>query len=155
MLRCRRLSHRRWTPAAGNAAAGRTGAERDCARTRLSGELGVRELEPAINAREDLAAKRKTVLPKIAAGGYKLPPSSLLHRGEDQQAINEAEVKALAEVLAEKCGEFDVRGAVTQINPGPVVTTYEFKPEAGVKYSRITSLSDDLCLAHARGKHFD
>ncbi|HEX3094198.1 MAG TPA: DNA translocase FtsK [Candidatus Angelobacter sp.] len=108
---------------------------------------GVSSEEPAINAREDLTGKRKTVLPKIAAGGYKLPPSSLLHRGEDQQAINEAEVKALAEVLADKCGEFDVRGAVTQINPGPVVTTYEFKPEAGVKYSRITSLSDDLCLA--------
>jgi S-DNA-T family DNA segregation ATPase FtsK/SpoIIIE len=105
------------------------------------------ELEPAINARADLAGNRKTVLPKVAAGGYKLPPSSLLHRADDQQAINEAEVKALAEVLADKCGEFDVRGAVTQINPGPVVTTYEFKPEAGVKYSRITSLSDDLCLA--------
>src|SRR6202012_1932377 len=45
------------------------------------------------------------------------------------------------------CAEFDVHGAVTQINPGPVVTTYEFKPEAGVKYSRVTSLSDDLCLA--------
>ena len=87
------------------------------------------------------------MLPKIAAGGYKLPPSSLLHRGEDQQAINEAEVKALAEVLTEKCAEFSVGGAVTQINPGPVVTTYEFKPDAGVKYSRITSLSDDLCLA--------
>jgi S-DNA-T family DNA segregation ATPase FtsK/SpoIIIE len=105
------------------------------------------EMEPAINAREDLSGKRKTVLPKIAAGGYKLPPSSLLHRGEDQQAINEAEVKALAEVLTEKCAEFSVGGAVTQINPGPVVTTYEFKPDAGVKYSRITSLSDDLCLA--------
>jgi S-DNA-T family DNA segregation ATPase FtsK/SpoIIIE len=105
------------------------------------------EIEPAINAREDLSGKRKTVLPKIAAGGYKLPPSSLLHRGEDQQAINEAEVKALAEVLTEKCAEFSVGGAVTQINPGPVVTTYEFKPDAGVKYSRITSLSDDLCLA--------
>ena len=36
---------------------------------------------------------------------------------------------------------------MTQINPGPVVTTYEFKPEAGIKYSRITGLSDDLCLA--------
>ena len=105
------------------------------------------ELEPAINARADQAEKRKTVLPKIAAGGYKLPPSSLLQRPDDQQAINEAAVKELAVVLAEKCGEFDVRGAVTQINPGPVVTTYEFKPEAGVKYSRITSLSDDLCLA--------
>jgi DNA segregation ATPase FtsK/SpoIIIE, S-DNA-T family len=105
------------------------------------------EVEPAINARADQTEKRKTVLPKIAAGGYKLPPSSLLQRPDDQQAINEAAVKELAIVLAEKCGEFDVRGAVTQINPGPVVTTYEFKPEAGVKYSRITSLSDDLCLA--------
>jgi DNA segregation ATPase FtsK/SpoIIIE, S-DNA-T family len=105
------------------------------------------EMEPAINARADQATGRKTVLPKIAAGGYKLPPSSLLHRGEDQQAINEAEVKALAEVLTDKCAEFSVGGAVTQINPGPVVTTYEFKPDAGVKYSRITSLSDDLCLA--------
>ena len=37
-------------------------------------------------------------------------------------------------------------GSVVQINPGPVVTTFEFKPEAGVKYSRITTLSEDLCL---------
>ena len=55
--------------------------------------------------------------------------------------------RTLAQVLAEKCGEFDVRGQVVQINPGPVVTTFEFKPEAGIKYSRITSLCDDLCLA--------
>ncbi|HLJ91003.1 MAG TPA: DNA translocase FtsK, partial [Candidatus Angelobacter sp.] len=46
-----------------------------------------------------------------------------------------------------KCAEFDVHGTISQINPGPVVTTYEFKPEAGVKYSRVTSLCDDLCLA--------
>ncbi len=105
------------------------------------------ESEPSIAARADRELKRKTVMPKIAAGGYKLPPSSLLHRGEDQQAVNEAEVKAMAEVLVEKYAEFDVGGAVTQINPGPVVTTYEFKPDAGVKYSRVTSLTDDLCLA--------
>ena len=36
---------------------------------------------------------------------------------------------------------------MVQINPGPVVTTYEFKPEAGVKYSRVTGLAEDLCLA--------
>ena len=29
------------------------------------------------------------------------------------------------------------QGRITQINPGPVVTTFEFKPEAGIKYSRI------------------
>ncbi len=36
---------------------------------------------------------------------------------------------------------------MVQIHPGPVVTTYEFKPDAGVKYSRITGLADDLSLA--------
>jgi S-DNA-T family DNA segregation ATPase FtsK/SpoIIIE len=103
-------------------------------------------IEPAIGARADGGRKAKTVMPKIA-GGFKLPPSSLLHRAEDQHAINPDELKVLAEVLTEKCAEFDVLGTITQINPGPVVTTYEFKPEAGIKYSRITSLSDDLCLA--------
>ncbi|HKF24258.1 MAG TPA: DNA translocase FtsK [Candidatus Angelobacter sp.] len=102
---------------------------------------------PAIGVRADTERKGKTVMPKIANGGYKIPPTSLLHRAEGQTTVNEQEVKALAEVLTEKCAEFDVLGSVTQINPGPVVTTYEFKPEAGVKYSRITSLCDDLCLA--------
>jgi len=102
---------------------------------------------PAISARADTERKAKTVMPKIAIGGYKLPPTSLLHRAEGQTTVNEEEVKVLAEVLTEKCAEFDVLGSVTQINPGPVVTTYEFKPEAGIKYSRITSLCDDLCLA--------
>jgi S-DNA-T family DNA segregation ATPase FtsK/SpoIIIE len=129
--------------ASGNAGAGGSGLS---AAAGVSGG-GSNDVEPAINTRADQATTRKTVLPKIAAGGYKLPPSSLLHRGEDHQAINEAEVKALAEVLTQKCAEFSVGGVVTQINPGPVVTTYEFKPDAGVKYSRITSLSDDLCLA--------
>ena len=36
---------------------------------------------------------------------------------------------------------------MVQINPGPVVTTFEFRPEAGVKYSRVTGLAEDLCLA--------
>jgi S-DNA-T family DNA segregation ATPase FtsK/SpoIIIE len=103
--------------------------------------------EPAIGERADLSRKSKTLMPKIASGGYKLPPTSLLHRAEGPQAVNGEELKVLAEVLTEKCSEFDVLGAITQINPGPVVTTFEFKPEAGVKYSRITSLSDDLCLA--------
>ena len=53
----------------------------------------------------------------------------------------------MAVTLTEKCAEFDVHGQVTQINPGPVVTTFEFKPDAGIKYSRITGLGDDLCLA--------
>ena len=52
-----------------------------------------------------------------------------------------------ARLLEEKCREFSVEGAVTQIHPGPVVTTFEFKPDAGVKIAKITSLAEDLCLA--------
>ncbi|MBZ5648817.1 MAG: DNA translocase FtsK [Acidobacteriia bacterium] len=100
---------------------------------------------PGIGMRADVSLKNKTVLPRVS-GGYKLPSSSLLHRPEGQQSIDEEELRNLAQVLTEKCAEFDVRGTVTHINPGPVVTTYEYKPEAGIKYSRITSLCDDLCL---------
>ncbi|MGH9524592.1 MAG: DNA translocase FtsK 4TM domain-containing protein, partial [Terriglobales bacterium] len=98
-----------------------------------------------ITSRADAEKKAKTTMPKIA-GGYKLPSSALLHRPDEQHAVNEEELKTLAKVLVEKCAEFDVHGQVTQINPGPVVTTFEMKPEAGVKYSRFTSLSEDLCL---------
>jgi S-DNA-T family DNA segregation ATPase FtsK/SpoIIIE len=99
-----------------------------------------------VTDRADSERKAKTTLPKIA-GGYKLPPSSLLHRPDEQQAVHEEELKLIAQVLTAKYAEFDVLGQVTQINPGPVVTTFEFKPEAGIKYSRIIGLTDDLCLA--------
>jgi S-DNA-T family DNA segregation ATPase FtsK/SpoIIIE len=88
--------------------------------------------------------------PKIvgrAAHGYKLPSATLLRPPEDSEGIDEDELKERATRLTAKFLEFGVTGSVTQIHPGPVVTTYEFKPEAGIKYSRITNLVDDLCLA--------
>src|SRR5207248_6101429 len=102
--------------------------------------------QPEVAARADENRKAKTILPK-AAGDFKLPSSALLHRADAHESINEEELKQLAVVLTEKCAEFDVHGQITHINPGPVVTTYELKPEAGVKYNRITALSEDLCLA--------
>jgi S-DNA-T family DNA segregation ATPase FtsK/SpoIIIE len=99
-----------------------------------------------VTERADTEHVAKTTLPKIA-GSYKLPPSSLLHRPDEQQSVDEDELKLVAQVLTAKYAEFDVHGQVTQINPGPVVTTFEFKPEAGIKYSRIIGLTDDLCLA--------
>ena len=102
--------------------------------------------DPEVTERADSSHKAKTTMPRIA-GGYKLPSSSLLQRPDEQQAVDADELKLLAQVLTEKYAEFEVHGQITQINPGPVVTTFEFKPEAGIKYSRITNLSDDLCLA--------
>jgi S-DNA-T family DNA segregation ATPase FtsK/SpoIIIE len=102
--------------------------------------------EPEVMQRGDGDRKAKTTMPRIA-GGYKLPSSSLLQRPDEQQAVDADELKLLAQVLTEKYAEFEVHGQITQINPGPVVTTFEFKPDAGIKYSRITNLTDDLCLA--------
>jgi DNA segregation ATPase FtsK/SpoIIIE, S-DNA-T family len=102
--------------------------------------------DPEVTERADKGQKAKTTMPRIT-GGYKLPPSSLLQRPDEQQAVDADELKLLAQVLTEKYAEFEVHGQITQINPGPVVTTFEFKPQAGIKYSRITNLADDLCLA--------
>jgi S-DNA-T family DNA segregation ATPase FtsK/SpoIIIE len=92
---------------------------------------------------------KKVAEPKItrSATNYKLPSVSLLREGERGQKLDETELKERARAIEEKCQEFDVQGRVTQINPGPVVTTFEFKPEAGIKYSRIIGLTEDLCLA--------
>jgi S-DNA-T family DNA segregation ATPase FtsK/SpoIIIE len=80
-------------------------------------------------------------------GVYALPPTSLLDAPKIERKIDERELMDAARQLEEKCREFSVEGQVAQIHPGPVVTTFEFKPEAGVKYSKITGLADDLCLA--------
>ena len=80
-------------------------------------------------------------------GGYVLPPATLLDAPRTEQKIDERELMESARLLEEKCREFAVAGSVVQIHPGPVVTTFEFKPEAGVKYSKVTSLADDLSLA--------
>ena len=98
--------------------------------------------------RADANIKAVAITPK-SVRGYKLPPSSLLYRSEEHAIVRENELRDEARVLVEKCAEFGVDGQVTQINPGPVVTTFEFKPDAGVKYSRVTGLADDLCLAMA------
>ena len=95
-------------------------------------------LDPAPAHREAPDRRRKA---------FALPPLSLLDPVRAKQQFDERELLDNARLLENKCQEFSVRGAVIQIHPGPVVTTYEFQPDPGVKYSRITGLADDLCLA--------
>jgi S-DNA-T family DNA segregation ATPase FtsK/SpoIIIE len=77
---------------------------------------------------------------------FRLPSTELLHEAQGRTAYDEQELKEIAARIKSKFEEFNVLGSVVQINPGPVVTTFEFKPEAGIKYSRITTLTEDLCL---------
>jgi S-DNA-T family DNA segregation ATPase FtsK/SpoIIIE len=79
-----------------------------------------------------------------------LPPMHLLTAGPKQDTINDDVHKKYLEIgrlIEERCREFSVEGEVTAYHPGPVVTTFEFKPSAGVKYAKVVNLGDDLALA--------
>jgi S-DNA-T family DNA segregation ATPase FtsK/SpoIIIE len=108
----------------------------------------IRDQNIAFGKRADADLKAVTMAAK-SVRGYKLPPSSLLFKSDEHSVVREAELREEARILVEKCAEFGVDGIVEQINPGPVVTTFEFRPNAGVKVARIVGLADDLCLAMA------
>lgn len=79
-----------------------------------------------------------------------LPPANLLTAGPKVNSIDDEVHKKFLEVgrlIEERCREFAVEGEVTAYHPGPVVTTFEFKPSAGVKYAKVVNLGDDLALA--------
>ena len=80
-------------------------------------------------------------------GSYTSPPISLFDSPKAARKVDERNLMTTARLLEGKCQEFSVEGAVEQIHPGPVVTTFEFKPNSGVKYNKIAGLADDLSLA--------
>ena len=66
---------------------------------------------------------------------------------DDKGRYDETELVRLGEVIRSRCAEFGVEGTIEAINPGPVVTVFEFQPAPGVKVSQIVNLQDDLALA--------
>jgi S-DNA-T family DNA segregation ATPase FtsK/SpoIIIE len=103
---------------------------------------------PAPSARPTLVERRnlREAASRPQRVSFQLPPTDLLHEPPGRSAYDSQELKDIAGRIKSKFEEFNVRGSVVQINPGPVVTTFEYKPEAGVKYSRIIALTEDLCL---------
>ena len=91
--------------------------------------------------------RRASMSAGVALPDYKMPDLDFLNAPPPHLEHADEEYYAIASRLAEKCKEFNVTGKIEHICPGPVVTTYEFKPDPGVKYSRVTGLVDDLCLA--------
>lgn len=95
---------------------------------------------------QPLEVVRKTKPEPPPQTHFELPPTDLLNPPAERGAYDSQELKDTAVNIKAKFEEFNVLGQVVQINPGPVVTTFEYKPEAGIKYSKITTLNEDLCL---------
>lgn len=81
-------------------------------------------------------------------GPYSLPALSLLDDVEKKEVkINKESIQANASILEKKLKDYGIDGKVTEVQPGPVITMYEFEPAPGVKVSRIANLADDLAMA--------
>ena len=76
-----------------------------------------------------------------------LPPVNLLCTDVTQKVHDEAELVRLGEVIRQAFEHFGIEGTIERINPGPVITVFEFQPAPGIKVSRIVNLQDDLALA--------
>src|SRR2546425_4349257 len=104
-------------------------------------------VEPRKRATASLAWQETFDFGKGGAESFQLPATGLLHApdGPDHTFTN-AELQDNAETLRKKLLDFEVEGRIVQVSPGPIITSYEFEPAAGVKISRVVNLADDLAL---------
>ncbi len=102
---------------------------------------------PGVAPRPKLRSTRSSPSPPVPSAEA-FPALSLLGMPVQQEdLITAADLTAEANLLVAKLADFDIAGRVTEIHPGPVVTTFEFEPAAGVKVNQIVSREDDLALA--------
>ncbi|HEX4296121.1 MAG TPA: DNA translocase FtsK 4TM domain-containing protein [Rhizomicrobium sp.] len=100
-------------------------------------------------ARRAVAPAKRSKQPalNLASSEYQLPSLGLLTeppRVQDTQALSDEALEENARMLEAVLADFGVKGRIVAVRPGPVVTLYEFEPAAGVKSSRVISLSDDV-----------
>ncbi|MCI5130806.1 MAG: cell division protein FtsK, partial [Candidatus Electrothrix sp. EH2] len=85
--------------------------------------------------------------PAAVRGEFQLPPVSLLNKNtQGDLELDRQHYYMISEKLVAKLLDFSVKGEVVGVSPGPVVTTYEFAPAAGVKINKVVNLSDDLAM---------
>lgn len=96
----------------------------------------------------DLERVQQQRLDLGATVDWELPPLSFLAYEEGGKIpVDHNKLRDKAAQLEEALASFKVRGRVSGICPGPVVTRYEYEPEQGTKLSKISSLSNDIAMA--------
>jgi S-DNA-T family DNA segregation ATPase FtsK/SpoIIIE len=82
------------------------------------------------------------------AGAYVRPPITLLADLPPEIATtSREEIMERSETLGRTLEEFGIRGRVSEVHPGPVITRYDFEPAPGIKVNQILSREDDIALA--------
>lgn len=108
----------------------------------------VRVRPPRKNERAAVLAELDAASEAQAAADYELPPLDLLLDGEpfsfDEQ---EKDVRRKAKILEKTFANFGFKVKVVEVETGPVIAQFEVELEAGLRLSKITSLSEDLAIA--------
>ncbi len=103
--------------------------------------------EPSASPARSKAAASRKAQPGLALGdSYVLPDIGLLapapEKGKAQ--VDRAALERNAKILEAVLEDFNVRGNIVEVRPGPVVTMYELEPASGIKASRVIALADDI-----------
>jgi S-DNA-T family DNA segregation ATPase FtsK/SpoIIIE len=100
---------------------------------------------------EDIIVKTKPKRVKVEleedAIPYPFPELAKPTADQQQNDKNAQHAQTKAHVLEEKLLRFNIKGTVTSITVGPLVTLYEYQPHIETKISKIIAREDDLALA--------
>jgi S-DNA-T family DNA segregation ATPase FtsK/SpoIIIE len=79
-------------------------------------------------------------------GAYTMPSLSMMQKptGKGPKQLSESALEQNARLLESVLEDFGVKGEITRVRPGPVVTLYELAPAPGIKSSRVIGLADDI-----------
>lgn len=93
-------------------------------------------------------AKEEYLFPEMGRrGDYEFPPLTLLDPAKPVEKIDKNELYEKKLTIEDKLREFQIQGEVKEYHPGPIITTYEFYPQPGIRVSQVANLSEDLSLA--------
>jgi len=103
-----------------------------------------------VSKRAQQEQQTELALKEPKSSRFKLPSLSLFNKPkQNQKQHNPEALQAIARMLEKKLLDYRVEGQVIAVQPGPIVTQYEFEPSPGTKVSRIITLQDDLARAMA------
>lgn len=113
-----------------------------------------RQAEPQIDARRTeaktskrVAAEKQAALDLGPSDIYQLPPLGLLSLPDAKVTAKPISQEALqnnARLLEGVLDDYGIKGEISRVRPGPVVTLYELEPAPGLKSSRVIGLADDI-----------
>lgn len=120
----------------------------------IAGDIDNKDMEKVVVSPDVLNQKQKKRLARkknLSAGkptGFKLPPYDLLKEPQkSEKHLSGDHMKSIDRKLVDTLASYGIKGEVAAIHPGPVITTYEFRPEKGTKICSITSREDDIAMS--------